>query len=272
LDTTQLEEYHMKRIWCLNLLFLVLVPGVLPAADDTKDKEKPPKPPTSQEQFQAVVAEVRKEQGEVIKAYREAKTEAEREKAIQNYMKKPQAFAARVLEIAEMNPKDNVAFEALAWIAENVPDGAELDKAVAILLKEHLDKLGPVCAALAQSTSPATEKLLRSVMEKSSKADVQAQASLALGHRLKIQAESPDRTADADKLYKEADELLGRLVDKHADLKGLVEQAKGLLFEIRNLAVGKTAPEIVGEDTDGKPLKLTDYRGKVVVLDFWGNW
>ena len=32
------------------------------------------------------------------------------------------------------------------------------------------------------------------------------------------------------------------------------------------------APEIEGEDIDGVPFKLSDYRGKVVVLDFWGNW
>jgi hypothetical protein len=38
------------------------------------------------------------------------------------------------------------------------------------------------------------------------------------------------------------------------------------------LAVGKVAPDIEGEGIDGKPLKLSDYRGKVVVLDFWGNW
>ena len=35
---------------------------------------------------------------------------------------------------------------------------------------------------------------------------------------------------------------------------------------------GKTAPDIEGEDIDGKKFKLSDYRGKVVVLDFWGNW
>jgi thiol-disulfide isomerase/thioredoxin/DNA-directed RNA polymerase subunit RPC12/RpoP len=38
------------------------------------------------------------------------------------------------------------------------------------------------------------------------------------------------------------------------------------------LGVGNRALEIEGEDLDGKPLKLSDYRGYVVVLDFWGDW
>jgi hypothetical protein len=38
------------------------------------------------------------------------------------------------------------------------------------------------------------------------------------------------------------------------------------------LAVGQLAPEIAGVDAHGNPLRLSDYRGRVVVLDFWGNW
>jgi cytochrome oxidase Cu insertion factor (SCO1/SenC/PrrC family) len=38
------------------------------------------------------------------------------------------------------------------------------------------------------------------------------------------------------------------------------------------LRVGTEAPEITGEDIDGVPFKLSDYRGQVVLLDFWGNW
>jgi len=41
---------------------------------------------------------------------------------------------------------------------------------------------------------------------------------------------------------------------------------------VEGLPVGSLAPEIEGEDIDGKKFKLSDYRGKVVVLDFWGNW
>ena len=36
--------------------------------------------------------------------------------------------------------------------------------------------------------------------------------------------------------------------------------------------IGSQAPEIEGEDIDGVAFKLSDYRGKVVVLDFWGDW
>jgi peroxiredoxin len=44
------------------------------------------------------------------------------------------------------------------------------------------------------------------------------------------------------------------------------------LFELRHLAVGKQAPDIEGQDQDGKQFKLSDYRGKVVLLDFWSHF
>jgi cytochrome oxidase Cu insertion factor (SCO1/SenC/PrrC family) len=43
-------------------------------------------------------------------------------------------------------------------------------------------------------------------------------------------------------------------------------------FGPSELAVGKVAPNITGTDEDGKQFQLSDYRGKVVVLDFWGEW
>ncbi len=36
--------------------------------------------------------------------------------------------------------------------------------------------------------------------------------------------------------------------------------------------IGTEAPEIVGVDLDGVEFKLSDYRGKVVMLDFYGDW
>ncbi len=85
------------------------------------------------------------------------------------------------------------------------------------------------------------------------------------------------RAGDNKDAVKEVDELFERAEKKYGDVKlpfrGTVgQQAKAELFEFRFLSIGKTAPDIAGEDQDGVKFKLSDYRGKVVLVDFWGNW
>src|SRR5262245_504131 len=41
---------------------------------------------------------------------------------------------------------------------------------------------------------------------------------------------------------------------------------------INKLVVGAVMPDITGKDINGKEFKLSDYRGKVVLLHFWGHW
>jgi len=36
--------------------------------------------------------------------------------------------------------------------------------------------------------------------------------------------------------------------------------------------VGKPAPDFAGTDLDGKPVKLSDYRGHPLLLNFWASW
>jgi hypothetical protein len=49
-------------------------------------------------------------------------------------------------------------------------------------------------------------------------------------------------------------------------------RAAGVLNEMDHLQVGMVAPEIEGKDVDGKPIHLSDFRGKAVLIDFWGFW
>jgi len=53
---------------------------------------------------------------------------------------------------------------------------------------------------------------------------------------------------------------------------GEVADAKLNPHDPATLAIGKAAPEIVGKTMDGKPVKLSDFKGRVVVIDFFGDW
>lgn len=58
-------------------------------------------------------------------------------------------------------------------------------------------------------------------------------------------------------------------LERSANLK---EPAAGAKFMVSALSVGHIAPDITGRDLDGVPFKLSDYRGKVVLLTFSGDW
>jgi peroxiredoxin len=47
--------------------------------------------------------------------------------------------------------------------------------------------------------------------------------------------------------------------------------AKGIAIAKR-LAIGNEAPDFVQPDVSGKALRLSDFRGKYVLLDFWASW
>ncbi|MDR0844465.1 MAG: AhpC/TSA family protein [Tannerella sp.] len=40
----------------------------------------------------------------------------------------------------------------------------------------------------------------------------------------------------------------------------------------KNTSVGSIAPEFTQNDQDGKPVKLSDFRGKYLLIDFWASW
>ncbi|WP_345232457.1 TlpA disulfide reductase family protein [Olivibacter ginsenosidimutans] len=48
--------------------------------------------------------------------------------------------------------------------------------------------------------------------------------------------------------------------------------AKELKYRIDSLFIGSTAPDFSQKDTEGVDIKLSDLRGKYVLLDFWAGW
>jgi len=89
------------------------------------------------------------------------------------------------------------------------------------------------------------------------------------------------RKRDPDAMEAESDKLFERVIkfhamtphnDKRRNPGTLGEAAQSFLREGRELAVGKPAPEIEGVDLDGRPFRLKDQRGKVVLLDFGSHF
>ncbi len=66
-------------------------------------------------------------------------------------------------------------------------------------------------------------------------------------------------------------EMLEELLERHPDASWAAA-AEELLFERRHLRVGCVAPDFTGATVDGDPVRLSDHRGEVVVLDFFGFW
>ena len=80
----------------------------------------------------------------------------------------------------------------------------------------------------------------------------------------------------------EAIDLLERVVEEFPNVLFVVpdgppggklgDLAAPPFYEFKYLSVGKIAPDIEGEDIDGVKFRLSDYRGKVVLLSYWGDW
>ncbi|HWJ92373.1 MAG TPA: TlpA disulfide reductase family protein, partial [Flavisolibacter sp.] len=65
--------------------------------------------------------------------------------------------------------------------------------------------------------------------------------------------------------------LYASLSPKYKDTRSGQSVAKGI--EARKItAIGKTAPDFMQPDTSGNTVKLTDLRGKYVLVDFWASW
>lgn len=255
----------MKNV-LLSLLLLIVGSGWLGAQAAATKKEQAG---SARDRYEALVKEHETALSEFRAAYTKAKTDAEKAK-----LSYPQAetYASRFLALAEENPKDSAALDALVWIATNCRGGKERETSLELLLKNHAKspRMTRVAQSLVYSERTTAEPWLRSLLKEVTEHEVKGWGTYALGRVLRAEDRSGQRSiAEAEKLFED-------VAANYGDVKGydksLAVAAKGELFELRNLGIGQTAPDIEGEDVQGKKFKLSDYRGKVVVIDFWGDW
>ena len=70
----------------------------------------------------------------------------------------------------------------------------------------------------------------------------------------------------------EEKQFLGSHPDREATPQTLAEAEAELIRSLRHGSVGATLPEVTGKRLDGLEERLSDYRGRIVLLDFWATW
>lgn len=334
----------MRRMWCCLAIVVLALPA-LRADDKPKDKDDKPKEEkkdlSPQEQFNALQKEFNSERSKIVAEVNKAKGD-ERQKLIDKYYGLGKEYAERAYKIAEANPKDPVAADAIFWILDNGGNSdyqkKAADKAKALIaempLKDLIGRLNRtrgnpalleaaykraedagkdekagellawianngyympigekaidrlvgqfpehpaierICGVMARGRSDKFGELLKQILERSTKPSVKGAAALALGQVLANKVDGlGDRPEEADKVAAEAEKYFTMVIDEFAkDDANKKKMAEKELKVLRTLRVGKEAPEIKGVDLDEKEFKLSDYRGKVVLIDFWGNW
>lgn len=181
---------------------------------------------------------------------------------------RPEETIAALNKIIESHPKDPATFEAIAWIASKTHGNGLTPANFANLKENHLDheKLASLLSSIAYSKKPETLAFLHLASEKSSVKNVRGAAFYALAMNIKHEK---SKAAEHDALIK-------KLISDYPDLSINGRDITKRLIADRDsstkLAIGQPAPEIIGKDVDGQEMKLSDYKGKVVVLHFWGDW
>ena len=236
----------------------------------------PPSPPPSADEMQREFDQALRAWSDANKAARKA-NDHEAQARLRAVRPEP-AFAARFLEAAQALAGTEAAVPYLVWVVQNGPDPLAT-AAMTTLMDAHVASPG-VRLAVARigglKRAFGAERSLRwldRVLAGNRDPHVLAQAHYtraAMHVGTRAVATSDELREQAIAHLQQAHTLLVSLPPGTArSLGGLVDE---LLDEARRLEPGLPAPEIEGEDLDGVAFKLSDYRGKVVLLDFWGDW
>lgn len=292
----------MRRITCLILLILV---GVRAAGGRQESAAQPESKPEKSEviaKFEKLQDELKNAQEGMEALFSTARGE-ELQKLADRYFQLRHDYAEKYFDLVKENPETTESIGILIEVVNVGESSPVAERAADLLIEHHLGhaSVRSIVPRLGASPYPAAEKLLRRLLETTEDKERKGKVYFALAehYKARVQLITSLQRMPADKqaviknrigkelfdrmlqtkpaqLEELADPLYQRVVEDYAEVEHfgqtLGKRAETALFEMRHLSLGKRAPEIEGEDLDGKPLKLSDYRGKVILLDFWGSW
>lgn len=196
-------------------------------------------------------------------------------------------FLPRVRKYAEQRGGQSGAIPPLAWLVthefrfpmgnssgENAKWALERlgrDHVADPVIKDHLDGFQISILSVSEESMLS---FLDAVAAKSPDKEARGRARLAAGVILSddsLLREAMSGTSGGSKRMTRAEKIFRALVENYAGTD-IADEAEGHLFVMDYLQIGMQIPKTVGKDVDGKEIKLSDYRGKVVLVVFWATW
>jgi hypothetical protein len=266
------------RLLMLTLATTLLAAGISFAqATDESSEESEAKQPAGvspQDHLDQIMNEYEREYSRLrMKMYSSREADARRE-ATKELAEFRKSCVEKIQAIAKENPKTPVALKALEsilyplradsretqqWVKERLLDDHANDKA-----------LVPVIAILARD-----EAFIDELAEKTESRDVRGVILYYRMQKVKGRELTEQNKAEVrpmmERISAEFKDV--ELVYPGGRVRGrLGDLVENEIFAFENLRIGKVAPEIEGVDVHDQSLRLSDFRGKVVVIDFWGHW
>lgn len=263
--------------WALSLVVLGTLAGAARVVADDPKKTDPPAADTKVgDAFLAAKKKFDQDADALVAKIKKATTTADQARLKAQLRERETRYIADLVGLAEKHPAAEETFHLLTEFVEL--GGGHAKRAVELLAAHHAGKpwVKAALPGLAKSDDPAAADLLAAVAKDNPDRASRGLAHLFLGISHKRQAAAaPEGRQKAH--VAAAEKALAAAAADYADVRlgpgekvgrTAAAQLAGLK-NLPNLAVGRVAPDIAGEDLDGKPLKLSDYRGKVVVLAFF---
>jgi thiol-disulfide isomerase/thioredoxin len=200
------------------------------------------------------------------------------------YQQKWREAADTVTALVRKHPDDPAALDGILLLTGDMRWTLDAELTQLALRRKADPRMGRLCFNLKyRGDEPWAISIVEAVSESNPSREVKAQVVFCRGCQYYESAFPYGRTVPEERkapLVEKARRYFGEAAkfddaktpDGKATIALKARHELNRLDNLPNLKVGGIAPEIDGKDLEGNRLKLSDYRGKVVLVVFWGSW